>query len=252
LEELQRATEEVNIKRASAAMPAVEIECLLVLNDSRPEVVALLRENIQPLIAAVTAGVPKLHLRVEFFNKPFEQAYPEIRNILERGGYRNVLFNLDQCGYSDVEVTTIVDVMQSFVSAEIFYTFAIKSLLAFLPKSIPEKLATQFGVSAKDLGELSGLVSNQEWLGAAERLVFDSFRSYASYVSPFSINNPEGWRYWLILFQIPTALARSTTTYCTRTAARCRLTLGARDCICSPTTLLIKGGNYICLRKRIE
>lgn len=38
------------------------------------------------------------------------------------------------------------------------------------------------------------------WLGAAERLVFGAFQSCAQYVSPFSINNPNGWRYWLIHF----------------------------------------------------
>src|SRR3546814_7831945 len=32
------------------------------------------------------------------------------------------------------------------------------------------------------------------------RLVFDSFNGCATYVSPFSINNPDGWRYWLIHF----------------------------------------------------
>jgi hypothetical protein len=44
------------------------------------------------------------------------------------------------------------------------------------------------------------LMSKQEWLGAAERIVFDTFRSCAAFVSPFSIHNPEGWRYWLIHF----------------------------------------------------
>ena len=43
-------------------------------------------------------------------------------------------------------------------------------------------------------------MSNNDWLGAAERLVFASFRNCATYVSPFSINNPDGWRYWLIHF----------------------------------------------------
>ena len=41
-------------------------------------------------------------------------------------------------------------------------------------------------------------MSRTEWLGAAERLVFDFFRGCAQFVSPFSINNPAGWRYWLI------------------------------------------------------
>jgi hypothetical protein len=43
-------------------------------------------------------------------------------------------------------------------------------------------------------------MSKQSWLGVAEKLVFSAFRSCAAYVSPFSINNPDGWRYWLIHF----------------------------------------------------
>ena len=47
---------------------------------------------------------------------------------------------------------------------------------------------------------LNGMMTRNEWLGTAERTVFDAFRLCAPYVSPFSINNPDGWRYWLIHF----------------------------------------------------
>ena len=43
-------------------------------------------------------------------------------------------------------------------------------------------------------------MSRNSWLDAAERLVFEAFRTCARFVSPFSINNPGGWRYWLIHF----------------------------------------------------
>ena len=43
-------------------------------------------------------------------------------------------------------------------------------------------------------------MNKTSWLGAAECLVFEAFRTCAPYVSPFSINNPDGWRYWLIHF----------------------------------------------------
>jgi hypothetical protein len=43
-------------------------------------------------------------------------------------------------------------------------------------------------------------MNKNAWLGAAERIVFGSFQGCATYVSPFSINNPDGWRYWLIHF----------------------------------------------------
>lgn len=203
IEELRAATERFNINRISEGMAPLEIECLLVLNDESHEAIELLNTHARPLLVAVKADVPKLHLQIEYVNKPFEEAYPEIKQLLERGRYQNVLFNLDQCGSSHVERNTLVDIITSFASAEIFYTFAISSLLAFLRKSNPELLAAQLGflgVALADLSSLEGRMSNEAWLGAAERLVFASFRSCATYVSPFSINNPDGWRYWLIHF----------------------------------------------------
>jgi hypothetical protein len=122
---------------------------------------------------------------------------------LQQGRYRNVLFNLDQCGHSHVERKTLVDIMRSFASAEIFYTFAIEPLLAFLRKSEPQLVAAQLGYlgfDTADLGALAGRMNKNAWLGAAERLVFEAFRNCAPFVSPFSINNPDGWRYWLIHF----------------------------------------------------
>ena len=203
IEELRAATERFNLKRISEGMAPLDIECLLVLNDGSREAIELLKTHTQPLLAAVKADVPKLHLQIEYRNKPFEEAYPEIKELLERGRYRNVLFNLDQYGHSHVKHNTLADIIISFTSAEIFYTFAIKSLLAFLRKSDPTLLSAQLGflgATPADLSPLEGQMSNNAWLGAAERLVFASFRKFAIYVSPFSINNPDGWRYWLIHF----------------------------------------------------
>lgn len=93
--------------------------------------------------------------------------------------------------------------MQSFRS-EIFYTFIIDSLLAFLRKTEPALLRAQLahvGVTDEHLFEIEeSLMSKQEWLGTAERMVFDAFQRCAQFVSPFSIHNPKGWRYWLIHF----------------------------------------------------
>jgi hypothetical protein len=57
------------------------------------------------------------------------------------------------------------------------------------------------GVKAQDLlADLPKWTSQQEWLGAAERVVFEALGGCAPFVSPFSIHNPNGWRYWLIHF----------------------------------------------------
>lgn len=203
IEELRAATERFNLERSANGMAPLDIECLLFFNDESPEAIDLLKTHVDPLLAAIKAEVPRLHLRTVYLTQPFELAYPEIKQLLDQGRYRNVLFNLDQCGSSHVERSTLADIMGSFMSAEIFYTFAIESLLAFLQKGDPKLLAAQLGflgVTPADLSPLESRMSNNEWLGAAERLVFASFRACAQYVSPFSITNPEGWRYWLLHF----------------------------------------------------
>jgi hypothetical protein len=155
------------------------------------------------LQAEIVENVPKLHLRIVYLTEAFEVVYPQMKALLEEGRYRNVLFNLDQCGHSHVQRQTLLDIMRSYHSVEIFYTFAIEALVSFLQKSDPVQLAAQlrpFDIDATNLGTLNGAMSKSNWLGAAERLVFETFRTCAPFVSPFSINNPDGWRYWLIHF----------------------------------------------------
>ena len=93
--------------------------------------------------------------------------------------------------------------MHSYPATEIFYTFVISSLLAFLQKDQPERLRAQLdhlGLTSNDIQALDALMSQKDWLDTAEKIVFDAFRLCAPYVSPFSISNPGGWRYWLIHF----------------------------------------------------
>jgi Protein of unknown function (DUF5131) len=67
------------------------------------------------------------------------------------------------------------------------------------PRTVTERLRP-LGVSPRRLSTLEGMMSNANWLSTAERIVFEAFKNCAPYVSPFSINNPDGWRYWLIHF----------------------------------------------------
>ncbi len=201
LEELRNATEFVNAQRAVKGLGVIEIECLLVLNDVDRDVVEILKGNVAPLCGAIKQAVPQLHLRVEYLNQQFENGYPVVKRLLSGGRYRNVLFNLDQYGHRHVDHKTLVDIMRSYRSVEVFYTFAIEALISFLRKSEPTLLATQLahvGLDGDDLEGLKGAMNKRSWLGAAERLVFEAFRTCAPFVSPFSINNPDGWRYWLI------------------------------------------------------
>lgn len=203
VEELKRAIETVNVQRAAQGMGLIEIECLLILNDHNRDAIEALKANIAPLQAEIVENVPKLHLRIVYLTEEFEVVYPQMKALLDQGRYRNVLFNLDQCGHSHVQRQTLLDIMRSYHSVEIFYTFAIEALVSFLQKSDPVQLAAQlrpFDIDATHLGTLNGAMSKSNWLGAAERLVFETFRTCAPFVSPFSINNPDGWRYWLIHF----------------------------------------------------
>ena len=203
IEELKRASEAVNVLRVGRGLGPIEIECLLVFNDASRDAINLLQTHATPLLAGITQTCPKLHLRVEYLHDLFEVAYPKIKSLLAQGRYRSVLFNLDQCGDRHVERETILDVMRSYPAAETFYTFMIDSLLAFLQKNQPEQLRKRLdhlGLPDSNVQILNGMMTRNDWLGTAERIVFDTFRLCAPYVSPFSINNPDGWRYWLIHF----------------------------------------------------
>lgn len=203
LEELPRALEAINLQRSSQGIAPVDIDCLLILNDAESVAVELLKENCTPLLAAIKENCSRLRIDVQYMNREFEQAYPSIKATLGNGRYRNVLFNLDQCGHSEISIETLQSIMRSANSVEIFYTFAIEALLAFLSRTNPSLMSSQLqhlGIDGSDLRAVERGLSNNAWLGAAEKLVFEVFQSASPFVSPFSINNPAGWRYWLIHF----------------------------------------------------
>lgn len=203
IEELKRAVEAVNTHRTVQGLGMIEVECLLIFNDASLDAVELLKGHVAPMQADIAATCPRLHLRVEYLNEFFEVAYPRIKGLLEQGQYKNVLFNLDQCGDSHVNRETIIDIMRSYASAEIFYTFMISSLLAFLKKDQPDQLTKRLdylGIKGTDITSRNDLMSKNDWLGTAEKMVFEVFHRCAPFVSPFSINNPDGWRYWFIHF----------------------------------------------------
>lgn len=202
IEGLAKAHRALNVQRAANGFAKLEIECLFVFNDYSREAIETLKANVAPVLAALREQADGLHIRVEYQNETFENVYPIIKQAIVRRN-SNVIFNLDQCGHSHVEQATLRDIMRSFVSAEVFYTFVVDSLLAFLRKSDPEALAAQLvhvGIDPAELASFDQLMTRTEWLGAAERLVFDAFGTCGTFVSPFSINNPAGWRYWLIHF----------------------------------------------------
>jgi len=204
IEVLQNVLKEINLNRLLASSPKqLRIECLLLLNDADKEAVNILEENIVPLQTFIQKNEPNLYLQIKYSNQQFEDYFMQSKLFLERGNFQNVLFNLDPYGHSHVKRSTISTIMRSYKNAEIFYTFPIKSLIAYLthnnPKMLEKQLAAQ-EIDSSELKQLEELLSKREWLAAAERIVFNHFQYCAPFVSPFSIHNPAGWRYWLLHF----------------------------------------------------
>lgn len=203
VETLKDAFVEINTTRAANGMKPIEIECLLVFNDCVKETVEILKTNIAPFLAEIKTNHPTLHLQAHFLNDAFDQVYPDIKTLLNTGRYGNVMFNLDQYGSSDVNRETIKDIFQTWKSAEAFLTFAIETVLSFLAADKSKNsVLTQDEALLNEVYALkdTSILSKDSWLGLSEKMIFSKLRECASYSSPFSIHNPNGWRYWLIHF----------------------------------------------------
>lgn len=202
VEELESTLAAINTHRAVQGLGAIEIEALLVFNDASPEVVELLRSHCEPLVAAIKDTPSKLHIRTQYFSAPFEDVYQEMKSVVVGGRYRSVIYNLDQYGHANVSVATVQDIMRTTQSTEVFYTFAIETLLTYLSDRDPELLLRQLrhlGITADKVRRLDDqMMTKPQWLGAAEKIVYQTLESCAPYVSPFSIRNPDGWRYWML------------------------------------------------------
>jgi three-Cys-motif partner protein len=203
IEELINSTNKLNISRAALGASQIDISCLLILNDHSPDAIQKLKSHIEPMRVLIAETCPRLDLQVIFHNREFEDVYLEIKSALLGGRYQNLIFNLDPCGHTNVNRNTLVDIVGSFRSVEVFYTLMIESLIAFLQKSDPAMLKRQLrhvGLAESQLGRLDEIASRNDWLGTAESIVFEAYQACAPFVSPFSINNPDGWRYWLLHF----------------------------------------------------
>lgn len=140
IEELQKAITDINLHRTQQNIKEIEIECLLIFNDSNINAIEIAKNNCNHLIAETNSFYPKLCIKTLYLNDAFERIYPEIKHRIDAEKHHNVLFNLDQYGHSSINQKTIIDIMNSMKSVEIFLTFSIKSLLAFLPKEDTDKL----------------------------------------------------------------------------------------------------------------
>ncbi|MBK6897501.1 MAG: three-Cys-motif partner protein TcmP [Alphaproteobacteria bacterium] len=205
LETLDQAAREINVHRAAEGARPIQIECFAMFNDADVTAIAALRTHTAGLLEGIRAENQHLHIQVEYFEDDFETLYPRIKSFLSEGRYQNVLFNLDQYGYSKVNPVLLNDIMGTWASAEIFLTFAIKTLLTYFPTDEAKNrlLADQPELKKEIYAFLHDggtTINKREWLGVAEQIVYDQLKLVAPFVSTFSIHNPDGWRYWLIHF----------------------------------------------------
>lgn len=203
IDTLIKTTKDINLHRLAKGIGAIEIECLLLLNDAKESVINLLKENVTPLFAGAKETSENIQFEAVYFNGKFEEKYKDIKLRLKTAKCSNVFFNLDQCGYSHVTTNIIRDIITSWRSAEVLLTFMIDSMLTYLsPKKAISGVPLEPDMQEKINALLSegAIYTKSVWLAEAEKIAFAHLRYCAPYVSPFSINNPEGWRYWLMHF----------------------------------------------------
>ncbi len=211
LEELKLFFIENTIKR-DKILPKLSIECLFIVNEDDPEANESLYKQLQ--LWEQDNDIPKEHFNVKIqkLQKPFLDVYPEIRQTLWNRKFQNVLFNIDPCGYTDFNLTTLQDIMKSFKNVEVFYTCMIGALLQYTTKqkgdgrasrdSIEENIKKLLDVPLENFLEDKSLWKKPHWLGAAERIVHKKLSNTADFVSPFAINQEGnvGYNYWLLHF----------------------------------------------------
>lgn len=201
---LAKTTDEINLHRSTHGMRPIKIECLLILNDDDKQTIELLKKNIAPLLLVLKDKHQNTFIEIEYLCSEFENIYSQLKQRLHSIKCGNVIFNLDQYGYSHVPSAIVRDILNSWRSAEVLLTFMIRSLLTYLsPKEGSENVPLEPTVREKIFSLLQNLdapLNKDQWLGEAEKIVYSHYKYSAPYVSPFSINNPQGWRYWLMHF----------------------------------------------------
>ena len=201
---LSQCVEEINLERGIASLKPLKIECLLILNDDNEHAYQAVQTNLVPFLVKSRELGKKLDLKVEYENKDFQRYYPNFKQRVLATNCRNVFFNLDQCGYGQVSVAMIRDIISSWRSSEIILTFSIQSLLTFLSPTKANQIGSIDPALSEKINALNtgsrGSMSKREWLGVAEKVVFNYLKDCAAFVSPFAIHNPDGWQYWLMHF----------------------------------------------------
>ncbi|WP_160299275.1 three-Cys-motif partner protein TcmP [Sphingomonas sp. SRS2] len=198
---LKEISKELNVIRVIEGFKPLDIECSLYFNDLSHEAISLLQNNIASMVEEIAETCPRLSLEINFSVGAFEENKISICESIKYKNFKNLLFNLDQYGYTQVSEKSLAYLMGVARSTEIFLTFAIESFLTYLtPSRVIEISANNSIPFTGNVAEIDKNQNKKQWLGSVEKIVFEALKGISSYVSPFSIHNPNGWRYWLIHF----------------------------------------------------
>jgi len=206
LEELAAFSDETKIWRKENNVPELEgIDCLFVVNETDPKAIATLNPLLDHWEALNKANGRKLNVSILRKQGPFINVYPEVRSLLLDYRFSNVLFNIDPCGYTQVNLPIIQDILASFKSAEVFFTFMIGSLFNYSSWMNPERtnrLMLKFCGTQEQFFRDESFRKKAEWLGAVEKIVYHEFIRTARFASPFAVNQNgnTGYNYWLMHF----------------------------------------------------
>lgn len=201
IDELNKTSKEINSNRIANNLKPINIECHFIFNDSDSLAFELLKKNVVPLSAGIKSENTKLKINIEHSNKAFSEIYPEIKTGILASRCNNVFFNLDQCGYSHVSHDHVKDIFQTWKKPEVLLTYMIGSAITYLSPSKEKNNVPLGNEILQKINDLEkSIMSKTEWIANSEQIIFESWKSCAPYVCPFSINNEDGWRYWLIHF----------------------------------------------------
>ena len=198
-----RAANWINEERKITNIRSLFIECLIVLNDTDQYALRSVKEQVERHINISSEDNSFVKFEVVIHKGIFEECSNFLVSEIVKRKYPNVICNLDQYGSSDVLFPTIRSLLDIAKSVEIFLTFSIGAFVNHLKKDDTtdlkrklEKLGVPVDDSLFDVDQSD----RKEWLKFAEGLVFEFFRQYSHFVSPFAIHNPKGWKYWLLHF----------------------------------------------------
>lgn len=196
IQSLSKISHEVNISRQTEGFKPISFQFHLYFNDIEAGAIDALKIAVEGKLQEIADGGANAQFLTDFSVGDFEKNLPVIEQQIVNSKVRNSIFNLDQYGYSGISEDTLRRVLRLTRSAEVFLTFSIQSFLTFVSPAKKQKTKIFEG----QISDISLNKTKKEWLADVEQLVFEEFHAVAPFVSPFSINNTDGWEYWLVHF----------------------------------------------------